>query len=204
MDGEPHPSEALEFLTVPGCGPTTPPSPPAEKTFPSAEHQEDIAKSRSSSDRRHEHDDSPECHVGCDVRDPTPLDAMFAELSQTVTGYDAMVSDSEAARVAEHAMSLRDGLRLYPKAIAWSALLSLTLVMEGYDLAIVNGFFALPQFRRRYGELTASSGYQISTKWQSALTNGAVSGEIIGLFANGQSSSRNTPRAPPVLKFDPP
>lgn len=188
MDGEPHPSEALEFLTVAGSGPAPPPSPPAEKTFPSAEHQEDIAKRIPSLDGGNEHDGSPKPIIGAHARNLTSLDAMFAELSQTVTGYDAMVSDSEAARAAEHAMSLRDGLRLYPKAIAWSALLSLTLVMEGYDLAIVNGFFALPQFRRRYGKLTASSGYQISTKWQSALTNGAVSGEIIGLFANGQSS----------------
>jgi hypothetical protein len=48
--------------------------------------------------------------------------------------------DTKAATAAEHAMSVRDALRLYPKAIAFSMILSLALVMEGYDAALLGAF----------------------------------------------------------------
>jgi len=38
--------------------------------------------------------------------------------------------DSKAATHKEHAMTLREGIRTYPKAMAWSLLLSCTLIME--------------------------------------------------------------------------
>jgi SP family general alpha glucoside:H+ symporter-like MFS transporter len=91
---------------------------------------------------------------------------------------------------AEHRMTLRDALRLYPKAIGWSILLSLTIVMEGYDLTIINGFYAFPEFKKAYGERVGDNDYQITTAWQSGLTNGAVIGEILGLLFNGHLTER--------------
>jgi SP family general alpha glucoside:H+ symporter-like MFS transporter len=70
-------------------------------------------------------------------------------------------------------------------AIEWLILLSLTIVIEGYNLTIINSFYALPQFTRAYGEPVGNEKYQISTAWQSALTNGALVGEIFGLLFNG-------------------
>lgn len=101
--------------------------------------------------------------------------------------------DSSGAKVkAEHRLVVRDALRLYPKAIGWSMLLSLTIVMEGYDLAIINSFYAYPEFKRAYGEKVGdgSGDYQITAAWQSALTNGAIVGEILGLFFNGLLNER--------------
>lgn len=49
-------------------------------------------------------------------------DVKFATLS----------SDAKDATDREHAMTLCEGIRKYPKAIAWSVLLSLAVVMEGY------------------------------------------------------------------------
>lgn len=186
--GKPHPSETLEFVTVPTSGYGGLTLPPAEKVARprwATKHKEDLKKVSAPSGESNGRDDVAQ--YTDHQHESTALDNMFADLSRTVAGYDTMVNKSQAAHHAEHAMTFREGLKLYPKGIAWSALLSLTLVMEGYDLAIVNGFFALPQFRRRYGEPTASSGYQITPKWQSALTNGAVAGEIVGLFANGET-----------------
>jgi SP family general alpha glucoside:H+ symporter-like MFS transporter len=40
----------------------------------------------------------------------------------------------------EHKMTLREGLRLYPKAIAWSVLISSICAMEGYDVALIGNF----------------------------------------------------------------
>lgn len=41
-------------------------------------------------------------------------------------------------------MSLSEGMRLYPKAIGQSILLSCTIIMEGYDTTLITAFFAFP------------------------------------------------------------
>jgi SP family general alpha glucoside:H+ symporter-like MFS transporter len=37
-------------------------------------------------------------------------------------------------------MTLMQGLRLYPKAIGWSVILSTCIAMEGYDLCLLGNF----------------------------------------------------------------
>lgn len=46
--------------------------------------------------------------------------------------FTALSSDAKDATDAEHAMTLRESIRKYPKAIGWSVLLSLAVAMEGY------------------------------------------------------------------------
>ncbi|WZH43263.1 Maltose permease [Fusarium acuminatum] len=82
--------------------------------------------------------------------------------------------------------------RHYPKAVGWSLLLFLTVVMEAYDKSLVTGLFAFPAFRRKYGEPTMPPGtpadeqmYEISPSWQMGLQNAAIVCEIIGLLAHG-------------------
>ncbi|KAJ4864473.1 sugar transporter domain-containing protein [Trichoderma breve] len=84
----------------------------------------------------------------------------------------------------------RRGIKLYPKAIAWSMIISTCIVMEGYDISLVNNFYAFPQFNEKYGELYPDGKYQVPARWQSGLSNGATVGEIIGLFINGFVSER--------------
>lgn len=98
--------------------------------------------------------------------------------------------DAKAGTEAEHKMSFLEGVRLYPKAIAWSLLLSATIIMEGYDTTLIGNFFAFPTFRRAYGHYDGEHGYQISPAWQTGLPNGACVGEIIGLFLNGFLTDR--------------
>ncbi|OPB43514.1 MFS permease (maltose permease) [Trichoderma guizhouense] len=87
-------------------------------------------------------------------------------------------------------MTLLQGIKLYPKAIAWSMIISTCIVMEGYDISLVNNFYAFPQFNEKYGELYPDGKYQVPARWQSGLSNGATVGEIIGLFINGFVSER--------------
>lgn len=87
-------------------------------------------------------------------------------------------------------MSLMQGIRLYPKAVAWSLLISTCIAMEGYDVCLLSSFYAFPQFNKKYGELTAGGSYQVPARWQAGLSNGANVGEIIGLFINGYVSER--------------
>lgn len=62
--------------------------------------------------------------------------------------------------------------------------------MEGFDVVLINNFYALPQFAQKYGSLTKAGKYSITTQWQAGLSNGAQVGEIIGLAINGWSSER--------------
>jgi SP family general alpha glucoside:H+ symporter-like MFS transporter len=90
----------------------------------------------------------------------------------------------EASR-REREMSTSTAFRLYPKAVAWSILLSTTVVMEGYDLLLITSFFAFDPWTKKYGVLQADGTYSVSAAWQSGLYNGAAAGEIMGLFLNG-------------------
>ncbi|RAK99149.1 putative MFS alpha-glucoside transporter [Aspergillus ibericus CBS 121593] len=101
-----------------------------------------------------------------------------------------IIQNAKAATDKEQKMTLLQGVKLYPKAVAWSILISTCIVMEGYDISLVNNFYAFPQFNRKYGELTADGAYQVPARWQSGLSNGAYVGEIIGLFINGWASER--------------
>lgn len=51
-----------------------------------------------------------------------------------------VIESARAAAAKEQSMTLLQGIKLYPKAIAWSILISTCIVMEGYDVSLVNNF----------------------------------------------------------------
>ena len=128
------------------------------------------------------HDQAPEVGVGADEKgqQQTPSNKPMRDI----------IRDAKLASEKEHKMTLLQGIRLYPKAIAWSILISTCIVMEGYDIALVNNFYAFPQFNRKYGEQLPDGTWQIPPEWQSGLSNGVIVGEIIGLMINGWISER--------------
>nr|POE46904.1 alpha-glucosides permease mph3 [Quercus suber] len=106
---------------------------------------------------------------------------------------DAMaetILNARAATEKEHNMTLMQGVRLYPKAIFWSLLISTCIAMEGYDVCLVNNFYGFTPFNQKYGVPDAQGQYQVPAEWQAGLSNGANVGEIIGLFINGWVSER--------------
>lgn len=104
---------------------------------------------------------------------------------------DVLVAEAKSAANAEHEMSLWQALKTYPKAIGWSVLLSSTLIMEGYDLALLGNLYASPVFNQKFGTYDAENDkYQVSAAWQSGLSNGARAGEIIGLIIAGWTADR--------------
>ena len=90
----------------------------------------------------------------------------------------------------ENMMTLRQDLLRYPKAIMWSILFSLTLIMEGYSTILVPNLYSLGPFRRQFGSPQRNGDHEISAVWQSALVNGALAGQIIGLFMAGWLAER--------------
>lgn len=101
-----------------------------------------------------------------------------------------VTDDAQKATAAEHSMTLLQGLKTYPKAVGWSVLLSTAIVMEGFDLVLINSLFALPAFQKEFGTQGADGSYQVSAAWQTGLSNGALVGEILGLFVAGIIAER--------------
>ncbi|KAF7855400.1 hypothetical protein EAF04_010143 [Stromatinia cepivora] len=119
-----------------------------------------------------------------------PLQFPEEDHLNVTTSTKQMIKDARASTEKEHNMTLLQGIRLYPKAIAWSLLISTCIAMEGYDLCLLSNFYAFPQFNEKYGEQLPDGTWQVPAKWQAGLSNGANVGEIIGLFINGWVSER--------------
>lgn len=84
----------------------------------------------------------------------------------------AVGPNEEAQHAAddEKSMGLMQAIKLYPKAVGWSVVLSSALIMEGYDLALLGSLYGSPQFNRKYGVFNpATNKYTVPANWQSAL-----------------------------------
>lgn len=91
---------------------------------------------------------------------------------------------------AEASLTLQQCISRYSKAITWSILFSLTLILEGYSTILVPNLYSLDPFLRQFGTLQHNGEYEISAGWQSALVNGALAGQIIGLFLAGWAAEK--------------
>ena len=75
--------------------------------------------------------------------------AHLAAVRAEFPDYEQLVSETRAAQEAEHDMTFFQAVKRYPKAIGFSVIISLAIVMEGYDLSLMATFFAQPQFQQR-------------------------------------------------------
>jgi SP family general alpha glucoside:H+ symporter-like MFS transporter len=103
------------------------------------------------------------------------------------------LSDPTSAKAGlsnEKTMSLRTSFQKYPQAIFFSMTMSLCLIMEGFDTSLLNNFYALLQFRRRFGDPLPDGDYQLTASWMSGLSNGTQVGQICGLFVAGLLAER--------------
>ncbi|KFY34892.1 hypothetical protein V494_06384 [Pseudogymnoascus sp. VKM F-4513 (FW-928)] len=101
-----------------------------------------------------------------------------------------LIEDAQLGTAKEQQMSIKQAIKLYPKAIGWSILLSTAIIMEGYDVVLMGSFFAFPPFQEKYGVLNPDGSYGLSGAWQAGLSNAINVGQILGLFANGIISER--------------
>jgi SP family general alpha glucoside:H+ symporter-like MFS transporter len=78
--------------------------------------------------------------------------------------------EAQHAANDEKSMGLIQALKLYPKAVGWSVVLSSALIMEGYDLALLGSLYGSPMFNRKYGVLNEKTRkWAVQPSWQSAL-----------------------------------
>ncbi|GJC83126.1 alpha-glucosides permease MPH3 [Colletotrichum liriopes] len=121
--------------------------------------------------------------------DSRPANAATAVESQSVPGlmsvdhvntYDAQVATEDQKKTG-----ILQSFKEYPKAVGFSMVLSLCIVMEAYDTSLIGNFYGLPQFRKRFGVRLENGDYQLTSTWQSGLQNGTQVGQMIGLFLGG-------------------
>ncbi|KAI8935810.1 hypothetical protein NX059_012564 [Plenodomus lindquistii] len=106
-------------------------------------------------------------------------------LSVAMVDIKQVTQDANKASESEQKMTLLEGVRLYPKAIAWSVLLSAAIIMEGFDKVLIANLIAVPAFKENFGSQLADGSYEITAAWQSGLSNAAFVGEFCGLLLNG-------------------
>lgn len=114
------------------------------------------------------------------------IEKITDDLLGTRGQWEATLEDARAANAHEHSLSVRSALKAYPWAVCWSLIISLSIIMEGYDTALINSLYAYPSYARRFGTVDpATDKYQIPAKWQSAMSSGSQAGAIFGALANG-------------------
>lgn len=112
-------------------------------------------------------------------------DGHVAERVTSAHGHN-LADDTNTAINNEHNMSVRESIRFWWKAIVFSFVISLCVVMEGYDTSLMNKFFAFTPFRNRFGDQVDAEGEKlVSARWQTIILNGTQVGCILGLIING-------------------
>jgi hypothetical protein len=118
---EKHPSEFLEFATVPGNG--LPPTSPKHITLEPMR----VEAGRESISQ---------------LNITQSNDDLYRGLSEAIPNLRRLSLEAKKAAKAEHKMTFIGGCKLYPRAIGWSLLLSATIVMEGFDLVRMRPIYA--------------------------------------------------------------
>lgn len=62
------------------------------------------------------------------------------DVSDPSKTHRTIIENARAAAAKEQGMTLWQGIKLYPKAVGWSVLISTCIAMEGYDISLVNNF----------------------------------------------------------------
>lgn len=111
------------------------------------------------------------------------LEKAAAHHVEDTLGHGAII-EAKAASDEEHSQSLWQAISANRKAVAWSFIISLSIVMEGYDINLMSNFFAYPAFKRKFGhDYGGDVGWQVSGPWQTGLTMSSTVGTIFGMSA---------------------
>lgn len=117
------------------------------------------------------------------------LSARVAQEPQQLSLEEWLV-DAQDAAAEEHSLTLLNALKMCPKAVFWSVVVSTAIIMEGYDTMLIGNLIAQPAFQQRYGQPAGKDAYEISAAWQAGLSNGSACGQLLGLLAAGYISER--------------
>lgn len=112
-------------------------------------------------------------------------DRAYSVVAETLPDFTDLHDEMRENTDREISLGFFGGLKTYPAAAAWSILLSSSIIMEGYDTALLGSMFAFPAFNRDFGSRLPDGQYEVPAEWQSGLMNGAQAGSMLGLVLNG-------------------
>ena len=102
-----------------------------------------------------------------------------------------LAEDARNATAEEHRLGFWDAVKLYPKACMWTMVVSLVVILDGYDTALIGSLFGFPAFQQQFGHKTSKKGsYQLEAKWQTALGLASPLGNIVGIYINAFLTER--------------
>lgn len=107
-------------------------------------------------------------------------------------------SEAEAGTRAEKALGFRQALYRWPRAVLWAVVFGSSIVMEGYDLALIGAFWGYPTFQKQFGYAgviregydTGRVEYQVSAAWQSGLQSGVAAMSMGGVLLGGSLAQK--------------
>lgn len=117
-------------------------------------------------------------------------DEVMVKMADGIENFAEISRDAAAATDFERQMTLWEAIKLYPKPAFFSLVLSLSLVMEGYQTAALGNFFGFTAFQKQFGVEIAPNNYQLTATWQSSLQAAVQVGEIVGLWIAGIAAER--------------
>lgn len=87
----------------------------------------------------------------------------LGEKDMTGDGLEAIARDGNEL---EHVMTTLETVKAYPMAIFWCVMVSMCVVMEGYDTILIGNFYAYPTFAKKYGQVQDVNGnWQLTAAW---------------------------------------
>ncbi|KAI8716196.1 MFS domain-containing protein [Fusarium sp. LHS14.1] len=102
-----------------------------------------------------------------------------------------LIQRAQDADAADKKLTVKEALKKYKKAVFWACLLSVSLIMEGYDLVMIGSFYGQTQFQQHFGKYSEAEGKKVITPaWQSGLSNSAQVGQLAGLLINAYTQDR--------------
>ncbi|KAH8646807.1 putative maltose permease [Xylariales sp. PMI_506] len=117
-------------------------------------------------------------------------DDVLARMVQDIDDLAGLTENAAAGAEFEKKMTVAQAIRMYPKAVFYSFVLSSAIIMEGFDTALLLNFFAYPTFQKKFGIPVGDGTYQVTAPWQSGLSSGGAVGQILGLWAAGIAAER--------------
>jgi MFS transporter, SP family, general alpha glucoside:H+ symporter len=95
---------------------------------------------------------------------------------------DVLNQQAEQAERADHEETIMSAVGVHGKAVFWAFVVSMCVIMEGYDTSLLGNFYAFPAFAKKFGMFDPPSGtYQLSAPWQAGLGNSSGVGAFFGL-----------------------
>ncbi|KAJ5734064.1 hypothetical protein N7493_002850 [Penicillium malachiteum] len=104
----------------------------------------------------------------------------------------ALAEDARLATIEEHNLTFFEAVKRYPKACFWGIAVSLVVILDGYDTALIGSLFAFPAFQKQFGHETSpgSGNYQLEAKWQTALGISGPLGNLVGIYINAYMTEK--------------